>query len=626
MGRIANTYLQYGVSSELAMKYESLGITVTNLRTLSIEKAIELYHVPLEEVKSIKKCITRQPIDDDVVQRLLENSNFVCCCCKGIKSDSYIIHHIEEYEISQDNTYDNLAVLCLNDHDLAHSASRLTNRLTPEQIRKSKLSWEQEVIAHNSEISQVQQRDIVLSKLPKYKELTTTIELLKKQIGDKEKLLIRSEAFFDSELNKFKCRINELESEKVALENQIAGLITEIKKVDFSKSSEQYQLAINYLMNGEIEMAISVLDEAKLDEELNQLQDSEEKLIDTFRQNADSRMLKAKLLLLECNFEDAKNNALKSLQVYEKLCIFDSDKFLVLFVSKIEQVGTIYYNAGDYENALEIFSKGIHICNEMSTTGEVLQLPIYATIIQHIGACYYSIDDIDKSLEFLIEADSIFRLINEVHNKYGEFDNSYFEYIHLAVMGNLGTSYNKFGDKEKALESYLKGYSICERLITLNKKTYLEGIFRFLNGLASLYFYEQDYRKAQDIYLKIYPIAKQLCENQQQRLIGELADFFRDICASYFLQNDYNNAKPYCDDAISLFRQIGASQGAEMHMHMVDTLVYELVIINSEEHDSEKTIQLATEALEICKEYPDNIDAQEYPEIINFLLKQFQNR
>ena len=107
------------------------------------------YGIEKEEAKRIKKCIKRQPIEMDVVQKLVENSNYLCCCCKGMKSDSYIIHHLVEYEISQDNSYDNFAVLCLNDHDLAHRGKGITNTLIADQIRRSKLEREKQVQIHH---------------------------------------------------------------------------------------------------------------------------------------------------------------------------------------------------------------------------------------------------------------------------------------------------------------------------------------------------------------------------------------------------------------------------------------------------------------------------------------------
>jgi len=102
------------------------------------------------EAKILSQCVRREPIDEKIVQLLLEHSNFVCCVCKGQKGPSYIIHHIVEYEITQDNTYNNLIVLCPADHDLAHQGG-LTLRLTESQLRTTKSRWEQQVEAANAQ-------------------------------------------------------------------------------------------------------------------------------------------------------------------------------------------------------------------------------------------------------------------------------------------------------------------------------------------------------------------------------------------------------------------------------------------------------------------------------------------
>lgn len=91
----------------------------------------------------MKDCITRTPIPADTVRELLERSNYTCCVCHGTKSSSYVVHHIEEYALTRNNSYSNLAVLCPADHDLAHMKGRgLSARLTADQIRHAKAKWE----------------------------------------------------------------------------------------------------------------------------------------------------------------------------------------------------------------------------------------------------------------------------------------------------------------------------------------------------------------------------------------------------------------------------------------------------------------------------------------------------
>lgn len=176
MSRLIETYLQYGVPSDAAKRFESYKLSVSTFRATSIQKLFEHYGISSEEASQVKRCINRKPIQQEVIQKLLESSNFVCCCCKGIKGDSYIIHHITEYEVSQDNNYDNLAVLCPNDHDLAHRSPGLTNKLTPAQIRRSKASWEQQVRSHNLDKSQ-SHKTIIQSTLASAIEKATVLGL-----------------------------------------------------------------------------------------------------------------------------------------------------------------------------------------------------------------------------------------------------------------------------------------------------------------------------------------------------------------------------------------------------------------------------------------------------------------
>jgi hypothetical protein len=144
--------LCYGIPNKLAEKAVNAGLGVTTIKATSQKLLVSNYGLLRGEAKTLSNAVKRQPIDPQVAHLLLERSNFVCNACKGTKSSAYIIHHIEEYETSQDNSYQNLIVLCPNDHDLAHRReTALTLKLTPDQLRKCKTSWENKVEITNTE-------------------------------------------------------------------------------------------------------------------------------------------------------------------------------------------------------------------------------------------------------------------------------------------------------------------------------------------------------------------------------------------------------------------------------------------------------------------------------------------
>lgn len=141
-------FIRYGVATDLSTKAVRAGLTVSSAKAQSRDVIGNKFGLSNDEVDIIKNAITRKPIDMDVLYTLLQRSNFVCNLCKGQKGHAYIIHHIEEYELSQDNSYQNLIVLCPNDHDLAHR-SGLTLGVSKVQLRKAKHDWEAQVELQN---------------------------------------------------------------------------------------------------------------------------------------------------------------------------------------------------------------------------------------------------------------------------------------------------------------------------------------------------------------------------------------------------------------------------------------------------------------------------------------------
>src|SRR5688500_10136245 len=92
------SFLKYGLPSPMIELALSKKLTVTSIKATSIEVLTSKYGLTTDEASFIKKHLARKPIDNKIVDSLLVNNNFTCCCCLGAKGNSFIIHHIEEYE------------------------------------------------------------------------------------------------------------------------------------------------------------------------------------------------------------------------------------------------------------------------------------------------------------------------------------------------------------------------------------------------------------------------------------------------------------------------------------------------------------------------------------------------
>jgi tetratricopeptide (TPR) repeat protein len=621
MGKLADTYLKYGVPSDLALKYEAAGLSVTTFRNTPVRNLVDKYNLESDEATWVIRCLVRQPIDSKIVQRLLENTNFVCCCCKGVKSDHYIIHHIEPYEVSQDNSYENVAVLCPSDHDLAHSQGKLTNILTPDQIKYAKNNWEGQVRIHNIALSRGEQKAEILSKLPRYISLERELDELRERLNDKQKIIARSEAFFTTQMAELSHRINAITSQKNLLEQQVSDLASRLANMDLTHSSVICLKARELFFKGNINAAIEVLSEADLELEKSQIEDKKGEIADAFAQNAESWLLRGRLLTIERDTEAAIKSARKAIEASEQSFALKPETHSLALLSTLEAVGSIFYNLEQYEEALHLFQQGFYLCMDMREQGDVAHLPLLAIIMQNIGACYYSIGTPEESVQFLEEADALLDGINKAHNKLNRFDNTYFEVMHLLVLTNLGTSYKALGRKDNAIKAYLRGRDISSGLhIVADSTLCLQAITMHLSGLATFYFYERDHQSAESVFAELLPFARRLLEETGDQFICLIADILRDGCACYFFQQNISMARPLCEEALELFRKMGSNVSAEVATHLVDTLVYKILMILQDQGYSSEIEELAAEALKICEKHLENTDAQHYPATISALL------
>ena len=114
-----NALLARGFPTDLIEKVEKNGHTVAVLGAMSKKKLLQ-YYCSLD-VEFIAEKIKRQPIPDDVVDRVIDAADGSCCyCADGNSSRPYQIHHIDGYATSQDNSEDNLLLVCPTHHVVVH--------------------------------------------------------------------------------------------------------------------------------------------------------------------------------------------------------------------------------------------------------------------------------------------------------------------------------------------------------------------------------------------------------------------------------------------------------------------------------------------------------------------------
>jgi hypothetical protein len=130
-----------GLDSKLAEKIVSKGYTLSKLKSASktdLSKNFESW-----EISPIIEATKRKPISSDTINRLVKESDWKCCICWDISKETpLVIHHIIEHSKTQDDSYKNLVLLCLDHHALAHSTWQISRHpLPPELLKHRKEEW-----------------------------------------------------------------------------------------------------------------------------------------------------------------------------------------------------------------------------------------------------------------------------------------------------------------------------------------------------------------------------------------------------------------------------------------------------------------------------------------------------
>jgi len=138
MNKTEIALMSYGIDSGSVGKIAE-NHTLSQLKSRDKNYLLEL-GIPEYIADRLLLPSARTPIPQKTADELLRRSAFTCCVCKNPEL-SVVIHHIVRWEQSRSHDIENLAVLCLNHHDKAHTHHELSQNLTPNRIRGARNEW-----------------------------------------------------------------------------------------------------------------------------------------------------------------------------------------------------------------------------------------------------------------------------------------------------------------------------------------------------------------------------------------------------------------------------------------------------------------------------------------------------
>lgn len=280
-----------------------------------------------------------------------------------------------------------------------------------------------------------------------------TIEL-HERIEEQQKLLACSEELFDLKRLQLSGEINKLQAELESKEEQIKEMIRQYEKVDLSQTSTLYQQAFALFVNGELDDALAVLDDAKLDEQE--------------KQQAQARVLKANILQLQNDFENAEKNLKRAVEIYPS---YENYFALAYF----------YQFLNEFEQASDAYNKCMCLAEPDAER---------AATLNNLGLLQSDQKEYSEAELSYKEALILYRKLARVHPQ--------------TYLPDVAMTLNNLGLLQKAQNDYSAAQLSCEEALTLyrelarvNLQTWLSYVAMTLNNRGNLQRDQNDYSPAQ---------------------------------------------------------------------------------------------------------------------------------
>ena len=196
------------------------------------------------------------------------------------------------------------------------------------------------------------------------------------------------------------------------------------------------------------------------------------------------------------------------------------EKFIVLKLNNkiatvYQEYGRLYYEKGDYINALKYYQEALQKIDSINT-----DKPLIAALYLNIGMTNAAQNNSEFALEY-------YKKSLKAYTELGSKNNI------ANCLLNIGIIYKeKYSDYKKALEYYKKALDIH------TEQKNLKGISACNNNIAGVFYKIEDYKLALDAYKKNILIKREICDKK-----GEIIALYNISACNFNLNNFYESLK-----------------------------------------------------------------------------------
>ena len=298
-------------------------------------------------------------------------------------------------------------------------------------------------------------------------------------------------------------------------------------------------------------------------------------LADNILKNLDISIIRNVEQVAVANNPEAYEYYLKAKYKYEKRENMEDTEIARGFLNKAIEMdekiilanhllGETYRETGEYDKALEIFTKNFKQAIELDNKVGL------AKSLTGIGLIHWRKGELDKALENYNKSYDVY---DELGDKKGMG----------VLLNNIAIIYNRQGDREHGLEYYNRSLTIAE---VLDDKIQMGKV---LNNIGNVHTYNGDYELALDYQFRSLKLREEAGNN---RGIGF---GLGNIGRIYYLKGDYEQALDYQNRSLKVREKLGDKSGIALSLYNIGT-------IHKQIYEFEKALDIFSRSLTIATE------------------------
>ena len=250
----------------------------------------------------------------------------------------------------------------------------------------------------------------------------------------------------------------------------------------------------------------------------------------------------------------------------------------------LNNMGSIYKNIGDYDEAIKNYKKSLILNKEIKDKEGI------SSCLGNIGIIYYFKGDYSEAIKYFQESMGIFK---EIGHKKGV----------SACLTNIGNIYKDQGKYPKAIEYYQKAMKICEE--TEDSR----GVSSCLSNIGLVHYYLNHYSQAIEYFQKSQKLKKEFGDKKGiSACLNNVGLIYADLM-------EYEKANENFEKALKLKRELGDKKGISYCLNNIG-------IIHKNWGNYKKALKYNEEALAIKREMGDKVGISNG--LLNIAIVQYE--